>query len=66
MKMPDLVLTNGMAFKYVPSVGEVSKLELNPNATVFKVKPGELTRWFINNPGPMMVLHSTSYLDKRC
>ena len=48
----DLVLTNGMAFKYVPSVGEVSKLELNPNATVFKVKPGEPTRWFINNPGP--------------
>lgn len=48
----DLVLTNGMAFKYVPSVGQVSKLELNPNATVFKVKPGEPTRWFINNPGP--------------
>ena len=48
----DLVLTNGMAFKYVPSVGTVSKLELNPNATIFKVKPGEPTRWFINNPGP--------------
>ena len=49
---PDLVLTNGMAHKYVPSVGTVAKLELNPNATVFKVKPGELTRWYILNPGP--------------
>lgn len=51
-KNPDLVLTNGMSFKYVPSVGQVSKLELNPNATVFQVKPGEPTRWFITNPGP--------------
>lgn len=50
--LPDLVLTNGMAFKYAPSVGQISKLELNPNATVFKVKPGELTRWYITNPGP--------------
>jgi nitrite reductase (NO-forming) len=49
---PDLILTNGMSFKYVPSVGSVSKLELNPNATVFQVQPGEPTRWFITNPGP--------------
>jgi nitrite reductase (NO-forming) len=49
---PDLILTNGMSFKYAPSVGAVSKLELNPNATVFQVQPGELTRWFITNPGP--------------
>ena len=49
---PDLILTNGMSFKYAPSVGTVSKLELNPNATVFQVQPGELTRWFITNPGP--------------
>jgi nitrite reductase (NO-forming) len=49
---PDLVLTNGMAHKYVPAVGEKVKLELNPNGTVFKVKPGELTRWYILNPGP--------------
>jgi hypothetical protein len=49
---PDLVLTNGMAHKYVPAVGSVSKLELNPNATVFNVKPGELTRWYILSPGP--------------
>ena len=49
---PDLELTNGMAFKYVPAVGQVVKLELNKNATVFKVKPGELTRWYIVNAGP--------------
>ena len=49
---PDLVLTNGMAHKYAPAVGQVSKLELNPNATLFYAKPGELTRWFILNPGP--------------
>ncbi|MPZ07106.1 MAG: multicopper oxidase domain-containing protein [Nitrososphaeraceae archaeon] len=49
---PDLMLTNGMSFKYAPSVGTVSKLDLNPNATVFTVKPGELTRWYITNPGP--------------
>ena len=35
---PDLVLTNGMAHKYVPSVGTVAKLDLNPNATIFQSK----------------------------
>jgi nitrite reductase (NO-forming) len=49
---PDLVLTNGMAHKYVPAVGEVNKLELNKDAEVFQVTPGELTRWYILNPGP--------------
>jgi nitrite reductase (NO-forming) len=49
---PDLVMTNGMAHKYVPSVGTIAKLDLNKNATVFKVKPGEPTRWYILNPGP--------------
>ena len=49
---PDLVLTNGMAHKYVPAVGEVNKLELNKDAELFKVKPGEMTRWYIINPGP--------------
>jgi nitrite reductase (NO-forming) len=49
---PDLVMTNGMAHKFVPAVGSIAKLPLNPNAQVFKVKPGELTRWFILNPGP--------------
>ena len=51
-RQPDLELTNGMAFKYVPAIGQVVKLELNKNATVFKVKPGELTRWYIVNGGP--------------
>ena len=49
---PDLVMTNGMAHKYVPSVGQQVKLTLNPNATIFKVKPGELTRWYIVAAGP--------------
>jgi nitrite reductase (NO-forming) len=49
---PDLVLTNGMSHKYVPAVGEVNKLELNKDAEIFKVKPGELTRWYVVNPGP--------------
>jgi nitrite reductase (NO-forming) len=49
---PDLVLTNGMAHKYVPSIGEVTKIELNKDATPFMVQPGELTRWYIVNPGP--------------
>jgi nitrite reductase (NO-forming) len=51
-KNPDLVLTNGMAHKYVPGVGEVNKLELNKEAEIFQVTPGELTRWYIVNPGP--------------
>ena len=41
-----------MSHKYVPAVGQAVKLKLNQNATVFKVKPGELTRWYIVNPGP--------------
>jgi nitrite reductase (NO-forming) len=49
---PDLVLTNGMAHKYVPSIGQQVKINLNQNATVFKVKPGEPTRWYIVNAGP--------------
>ena len=51
-KNADLVLTNGMAHKYVPAVGQVNKLDLNKDAEIFKVKPGELTRWYIVNPGP--------------
>ncbi|WP_415282973.1 multicopper oxidase domain-containing protein [Candidatus Nitrososphaera sp. FF02] len=61
-EMPDLHLTNGMAHKYVPAVGAVSQLPLNPDLLAemqagnlenfFLVKPGELTRWYIVNPGP--------------
>jgi nitrite reductase (NO-forming) len=49
---PDLVHTNGMAHKYVPEIGAFSKIPLNPNAEVFQVQPGELTRWYIFNGGP--------------
>jgi nitrite reductase (NO-forming) len=41
---PDLILTNGMAHKYVPEIGSQVKITLNPDAEVFMVKPGELTR----------------------
>ena len=51
-QQPDLIMTNGMAHKYVPGIGETSKIVLNPNPELFKVKPGELTRWYILNPGP--------------
>src|SRR5215212_1204751 len=49
---PDIVMTNGMAHKYVPSVGSYAKIDLNPNAEIFQVKPGELTRWYIFSAGP--------------
>src|SRR5688572_25123281 len=49
---PDLILTNGMAHKYVPGIGETSKIVLNENPQIFKVKPGELTRWYVLSPGP--------------
>jgi nitrite reductase (NO-forming) len=49
---PDLVLTNGMSHKYVPSVGTASKIPLNEDFQIFKVKPGEQTRWYLVNPGP--------------
>lgn len=51
-KNPDLILTNGMAHKYVPGIGGVTKIPLNSEATPFMVKPGELTRWYIVNAGP--------------
>jgi plastocyanin len=41
-----------MAHKYVPSIGAFSKIDLNPDAQVFQVQPGELTRWYIVNGGP--------------
>ncbi|MDQ3903378.1 MAG: multicopper oxidase domain-containing protein, partial [Thermoproteota archaeon] len=50
--IPDIIMTNGMAHKYVPSVGAIAKIPLNPDGQVFKVKPGELTRWYIVNGGP--------------
>jgi hypothetical protein len=49
---PDIVMTNGMAHKYVPEIGAFTKIPLNPDAQVFQVQPGELTRWYIVNGGP--------------
>jgi nitrite reductase (NO-forming) len=59
---PDLVLTNGMAHKYVPALGGVATLPINSElndeiaagdlSNVFVVKPGEQTRWYLVNPGP--------------
>src|SRR5215210_4743535 len=49
---PDLIMTNGMAHKYVPSIGAYSKIDLNPTGEIFQVKPGELTRWFVFAAGP--------------
>ncbi|MCI0560328.1 MAG: multicopper oxidase domain-containing protein [Nitrososphaera sp.] len=51
-KNPDLILTNGMAHKYVPAIGGVSVIPLNSDADVFMVTPGEQTRWYIVNAGP--------------
>ncbi|HET8858229.1 MAG TPA: plastocyanin/azurin family copper-binding protein [Nitrososphaeraceae archaeon] len=51
-QQPDLILTNGMAHKYAPGIGEASKIVLNENPEIFKVTPGELTRWYILSPGP--------------
>jgi nitrite reductase (NO-forming) len=53
---PDIMLTNGMAHKYVPAIGQDVVIPLNPDAEVFMVKPGELTRWYLVNPGPNQFL----------
>lgn len=49
---PDLILTNGMAYKYFPFMGTIAKITINKNADLFNVKVGELTRWYIINAGP--------------
>jgi nitrite reductase (NO-forming) len=48
----DLILTNGMAYKYIPFFGSQAKIQLNMDAQIFNVKPGELTRWYVINAGP--------------
>jgi FtsP/CotA-like multicopper oxidase with cupredoxin domain len=47
---PDLILTNGMAYKYFPYMGTCNSI--NKNAEMFNVKVGELTRWYIINARP--------------
>jgi nitrite reductase (NO-forming) len=49
---PDLILTNGMAYRYIPWIGIVSRIPLNDNAEIFHVKPNEPTMWYIVNAGP--------------
>jgi hypothetical protein len=49
---PDLILTNGMAFKYFPFMGTIARIPINENAEVFNVQVGELTRWYVINAGP--------------
>ena len=53
---PDLMLTNGMAFKYLPkigtNIGPIGPITINKDATPFKVVPNHLTRWYIFNAGP--------------
>lgn len=55
---PDVVLTNGVSHRYVPSIGKTTVVPLTPGGPgglpveIFKVKPKELTRWYIVNPGP--------------
>jgi len=49
---PSIMLTNGMAHKYVPAIGSSPKVVLNKDAKPFMVKPGELTRWYVFNAGP--------------
>jgi nitrite reductase (NO-forming) len=58
----DLHITNGEAFKYAPAIGQKVPIVLNKElnnelaagdtSNFLKVKPGELTRWYIINPGP--------------
>ena len=54
---PDLVLTNGMAYKYIPWIGTISKYPLNNGSELFQVEPHELTRWNIINAGPRKTIN---------
>lgn len=50
---PDLILTNGMAYKYMPRLsGQFSSIILNEESEIFHANEGELTRWYIINAGP--------------
>ncbi len=51
-RKPDVILTNGMAFRYIAWIGTEAKILLNPDAEAFHVRAGELTRWYIFNAGP--------------
>jgi nitrite reductase (NO-forming) len=51
---PEWILTNGMMWKHLGPIGKAPDPVVipTPGAKVFKVKPGELTRWYIVNGGP--------------
>lgn len=36
----------------MPFFGDRSKIQLNADAQIFNVEPGELTRWYVINAGP--------------
>ncbi len=63
---PDLILTNGMAYRYLPWIGTVSRIPLNTDAEIFHVKPGEPTRWYIINAGPRKSLDFNFGAYDRC
>jgi nitrite reductase (NO-forming) len=54
---PDLVLTNGMAYKYIPWIGTIGKYILNNESESFKVKSNEPIRWNIINAGPRKTIN---------
>jgi nitrite reductase (NO-forming) len=54
---PDLLLTNGMAYKYIPWIGTIGKYPLNNGSEIFQVEPHELTRWNIINAGPRKTIN---------
>ncbi len=54
---PDLILTNGMAYKYIPWIGTIGRYSLDNESELFQVKPNELTRWNIINAGPRKTIN---------
>lgn len=54
---PDLILTNGMAYKYIPWIGTIGKYSLNNESELFQVNSNELTRWNIINAGPRKTIN---------
>jgi len=46
---PDLILTNGMAYKYIPWIGTIGKYSLNNESQLFQVKPSAQGQIDINS-----------------
>lgn len=60
---PDLILANGMAYKYMPFFGDQGKTLLNKIAQIFNVAPGEMTRWYVGNADPRGYYNSILLVD---